>query len=85
MRSPLLFVILAGVAWGQINPPASGQIGQKIEPDAEKLYHRAATALQQLPTYEMDVETTLSRGRTANPASASTSWRPSRSASPTRS
>jgi protein TonB len=53
MRSPLLFVALAGVAWGQINP--------QIDSDAEKLYRRAATALQQLPAYEMDVETTLQK------------------------
>lgn len=53
MRSPLLFVALAGVAWGQLNP--------KIEPDAENLYRHAATALQQLPAYEMDVETTLQK------------------------
>ncbi len=61
MRSPLLFLILAGVAFGQISPVAPGQINQKIEPDAEKLYRRAATALQQLPAYEMDVETTLQK------------------------
>jgi len=43
--------MLAGLTWGQGNP--------QIEPEAEKLYHRASTALYQLPAYEMDVETTL--------------------------
>jgi TonB family protein len=46
---------LAGLAWGQVNP--------QIEPEAEKLYRRASTALHQLPAYEMDVETTLARPR----------------------
>ena len=41
------------MAWGQLNP--------QIEPEAEKLYRRASIALQQLPAYEMDVETTLAK------------------------
>src|SRR6185437_8468764 len=59
MRSQLLFVALAGVAWGQVNP--------QLDSDAEKLYRRAATALQQLPAYEMDVETTLQKPGESGP------------------
>ncbi len=47
--------MLAGLAWGQVNP--------LIEPEAEKLYRRASVALHQLPAYEMDVETTLQKPR----------------------
>lgn len=53
MRLVVLFAALAGLTWGQLNP--------QIEPEAEKLYRRASVALHQLPAYEMDVETTLSR------------------------
>ena len=53
MRLAVFFAVLAGVAWGEVNP--------QIEPEAEKLYHRASTALHQLPAYEMDVETTLAK------------------------
>lgn len=51
MRFVVLLTVLAGMAWGEMNPV--------IEPQAEELYRRASTALYQLPAYEMDVETTL--------------------------
>jgi len=51
LRIGLLFAALAAIAWGQLNP--------QVDPEAEKLFRRASTALQQLPAYEMDVETTL--------------------------
>lgn len=53
MRLAALFATLAGLAWGQANP--------QIEPEAEKLYRQASVALHQLPAYEMDVETTLTK------------------------
>jgi protein TonB len=53
MRLAVLIATLTGLAWGQANP--------QIEPEAEKLYHRASTALYQLPAYEMEVETTLAK------------------------
>jgi TonB family protein len=46
---------LAGIAWGQLNP--------QVDPGAEALFRRASTAFQQLPAYEMDVETTLASPR----------------------
>jgi TonB family protein len=49
--------VFAGLASGQVNPP----VNPKIEPEAEKLYHRSSTALYQLSAYEMDVDTTLVR------------------------
>jgi TonB family protein len=55
LRLAALFAALAGLASGQVTP--------RIEPDAEKLYHRSSTALYQLPAYEMDVETTLANLR----------------------
>ncbi|HVW09772.1 MAG TPA: DUF2092 domain-containing protein, partial [Bryobacteraceae bacterium] len=51
MRVAILIPVFAGIAWAQANP--------QINPEAERLYQRASTALQQLPAYEMDVETTL--------------------------
>jgi TonB family protein len=53
LRLAALLSVFAGLAWGQVNP--------RIEPEAEKLYHRSSTALYQLSAYEMDVETTLVR------------------------
>ena len=55
MRFGVLITVLAGIAWGQLNP--------QIDPEAEKLFLRATTAFQQLPAYEMDVETTLASPR----------------------
>jgi TonB family protein len=55
LRLAVLLATLAGLAWGQITP--------QIEPEAEKLYHRSSVALRQLPAYEMDVETTLTKPR----------------------
>jgi len=53
LRLAAVFATLAGLAWGQANP--------QIEPEAEQLYRRASVALHQLPAYEMDVETTLTK------------------------
>lgn len=55
MRTVVLVVVLAGVAWTQTNP--------QLDPEAEKLYNRATTALRQLPAYEIDIETTLASPR----------------------
>lgn len=57
LRLAALLTVFAGLAWGQVNPP----VNPRIEPEAEKLYHRSSTALYQLSAYEMDVETTLVR------------------------
>ncbi len=38
------------MAWAQVHP--------QVDPEAEALFRRASTALQQLPAYEIDVETT---------------------------
>ncbi len=53
MRLAVLFTMLSALAWGGLNP--------QIEPEAERLYHRASSALHQLPAYEMDVETVVAR------------------------
>jgi thiol-disulfide isomerase/thioredoxin len=53
LRLAALLTFFAGLTWGQVNP--------RIEPEAEKLYHRSSTALYQLSAYEMDLETTLVR------------------------
>ncbi|HEY4087333.1 MAG TPA: TonB family protein [Bryobacteraceae bacterium] len=50
MRFGVLFTVLAGIAWGQLHP--------QVDPEAEALFRRATTAFQQLPAYELDVETT---------------------------
>lgn len=55
MRFVVLFTVSAGIVCGQLNP--------QIDPQAEMLFHRASTAFQQLPAYEMDVETTLASPR----------------------
>jgi TonB family protein len=55
MRIGLLFAALAGISWAQLSP--------QVDPEAQKLYLRATTALQQLPAYELDVETTLASPR----------------------